>query len=456
MTSTSTARQMVVPAYLFLCLVIGGSAQGVWGNMILQLLGLAIIAWAIAAPAEQRLVKPARQLLILALAAIAIVILQLIPLPPSLWTKLGAREAIADGYHILGLELPALPVSLTPYRTVDSLLSAIPPLAVFLGVVRLKAFRAVFAAGAIIAGAVAGIALSALQVSSAQSAGSPWYLYPITNLGYGVGFFANANHMATLLLISLPFIAAIASAARGSNVQRYTAFLAVTAAMAILVLLGIGLNGSFAAYGLVIPVAVGSLMLVLRVGRRWWGALVGLSLVMVASVIAIIATTETGRDRFGPSAAESTGSRIEILGPTLEITRDFLPLGTGLGSFRQVYPMYEDPDQVGSTYVIHAHNDYAQWAMETGLPGILVMILFLAWWGRAVVGVWRNAESGVFAKAASIASAAVLAHSLVDFPLRTSAIAGCFAFCLALLADRRSPQAANPGDLRPTRHLVIR
>jgi O-antigen ligase len=453
---TANVRQMVVPAYLFLCLLLGGSAQGIWGNMLLQFLGVAIIAWAVAAPAEQPLLKPARQLLILALAAIAISALQIVPLPPSVWTNLGPREPIAQGYRILGLALPALPVSLTPHRTIDSLLSAIPPLAVFLGVVRLKAFRAAFAAAAIIAGAVAGTALSALQVSSAQSATSPWYLYPVTSVGFGVGFFANVNHMASLLLISLPFIAALAAAARGANVQRYTAFLAVTASLAILIMLGIGLNGSFAGYGLVLPVAVASLLVVVRVGRRGFGALIGLSLLLMAGALAFIAITEVGRDRFGVGAAESTGSRIERLGPTLEIARDYFPLGTGLGSFRQVYAMHEDPDQVGATYVNHAHNDYAEWVMETGLPGLLIMILFLAWWARAAVGVWRNAESGAFAKAASIASAAVLAHSLVDFPLRTSAIAACFALCLALLADRRSPQAAKPGDLRPTRHVIIR
>jgi len=118
--------------------------------------------------------------------------------------------------------------------------------------------------------------------------------------------------------------------------------------------------------------------------------------------------------------------------------------------------MHEDPDRVTTTYVVHAHNDYAQWAMELGLPGIILMILFLAWWAVAVVRVWRDGHSSAFVRAASVASAAVLAHSLVDFPMRTSAIAGCFAFCIALLADRRAPQVASSGDLRPTRHVVIR
>ena len=45
----SALRQAVAPVYLFLCLMLGGSAQGIWGNALLQLIGLAIIAWSAAA-----------------------------------------------------------------------------------------------------------------------------------------------------------------------------------------------------------------------------------------------------------------------------------------------------------------------------------------------------------------------------------------------------------------------
>jgi O-antigen ligase len=108
-----------------------------------------------------------------------------------------------------------------------------------------------------------------------------------------------------------------------------------------------------------------------------------------------------------------------------------------------------------SEYVVHAHNDYAELALELGIPGVLLMLLFLAWWGRAVWAVWRRAEGGPFTRAASIASGAVLIHSLVDFPLRTAAISACFAMFMALLSDRRTPPRRDPADLRPTRHLVF-
>jgi O-antigen ligase len=449
-------RQAVIPAYVLLCLLLGGSSQAVWGNMLLQLGGLAIIAWALAERPPERMIAPARHVLWIALAAIAIGLLQLIPLPPAVWTGMGPRQAIAEGYSILGLGLPPLPISLTPHQTIDALLSAIPPLAILLGMVRLKAFRGAYLAAAIIAAAVLGIGLSALQISSAQSGGAPWYLYPVTNIGFGVGFFANANHMASLLLVAVPFLAATVPAARGSHIQRYSAFVAVIAGIAVLLLVGIALSRSLAGYGLLLPVGLASIAIVLPRGsraRRLLGPAAALTLV---GAIAAIAATGIGANKLGAEADTAAESRLEILEPTIEITREFLPFGTGLGSFRRVYPLFEDPDAVSSTYVIHAHNDFAEWAMETGAPGIILLLLFLAWWARAVLGVWRNADSGAFARAASIASAALLAHSLVDFPLRTSGLAGVFALCVALLADRRAPQAAHAGDLRPTRHVVIR
>jgi len=86
------------------------------------------------------------------------------------------------------------------------------------------------------------------------------------------------------------------------------------------------------------------------------------------------------------------------------------------------------------------------------------MCLFLLWWARAALRTWNASDSGPFARAAAIASAAILVHSLVDFPLRTAAIGSCFAMCLALLVRWRpvaSTVLHEPAELRPTRHVVI-
>jgi hypothetical protein len=85
-----------------------------------------------------------------------------------------------------------------------------------------------------------------------------------------------------------------------------------------------------------------------------------------------------------------------------------------------------------------------------------VLILFVTWWTKAAWRVWKSPEFDPFAQAAVIASAAILVHSFVDFPLRTAAISACFAMCLGLMATRpRRQQEGDQSSLWPTRHVVV-
>ena len=447
----SPARSAVGPLYLLACLILGGSAQGIWQNMVLQLAGLAIIAWAAAASQEQPASPRATPLLLFAIVSIAIVGLQLVPLPAAIWAH-GARSRIAEGFMLLGGSVPELPLSLTPSESLTTLLCLIPPLAMYCAIVRLNAYRPSWLAAALLAGTFAGVLVGALQVATP---GLAWYLYAETNQGSAVGFFANANHMATLLVISIPFVAALAAAGKSRNLQRYSALLAILAAAVVVLLVGIALNGSLAGYALAVPVAAASALIVMRPASRL-RRLVGLAgALSVVVAVAALASSSIGGTRIGQDASTSVQSREQILQTTSKAIVDYMPFGSGLGSFVRVYRLYESPDSVWSEYVIHAHNDYAEIALELGIAGIILMLLFLGWWLLAALAVWRAPSSSAFARAASIASAAVLVHSLVDFPLRTAAISACFAMCLALLIERRVTQTQEEGDLRPTRHVVI-
>lgn len=447
-------RQGVAPLYLFLCLLLGGSAQGVFFNLFLQLLGLAIIAWAAIAPPEEPLVPPARQLLLLTLIALVVILLQLVPLPADLWANLGGRNALATDYGLLQVATPAMPLSLTPYRSLDSLLAIVPPLAIICAIVRLKASRGSWLAAALIAGTILAVLLGALQVGTVDADSPTWYLYPETNIGAAVGFFANANHMAILLVVTLPFLAALLAAARRKEIQHLSAVVALVVGAGLVILVGILLNRSLAAYALVIPVLIASSLIVIPARSRARPALMILALILLGGAIGLIANNSTSPGSLGVSTSVQT--RDVMLRTTMRAIGDFMPFGSGLGSFPKVYALYEDPGTVTNTYVVHAHNDYAELMLELGLPGLLLVVLFLAWWGWATWRVWRSNEPAPFARAASIASAAILAHSVVDFPLRTAAMASVFAFCLALLADRRAPLTVDPRDLRPTRHLELR
>lgn len=448
----SAVRSLIAPLYLFGCLILGGSAQGIWQNMVLQLAGVAIIAWPVAEPAEGPLAPRAKPLLILAVVTIVVIGLQLVPAAPVLWAH-GPRVRVAEGFPLLGQAVPWLPLSLTPYETLSTLLCVIPPFAIFLAIVRLKAYRRTLLAAALLAGTIAGILLGALQVSSARG-DSPWYLYPETNYGLGVGFFANANHMATLLVICLPFLAALAANGTDATMQRRSAILMLVVAAAIVLIVGIALNGSLAGYTLAVPVIAASALILLPPASRWRAVIAVLGALSVVAAVGALASSSAGGTKISHDASTSVQSREQILATTGRAIADYMPFGSGLGSFLRVYRTYESPDSVSSEYVIHAHNDYAELALELGLPGIILMLLFLAWWAVVVVRVWKDGGAP-FARAASIASAAILVHSLVDFPLRTAAISTCFAMCLALMSEPRAPLRQEAGDLRPTRHVTV-
>ncbi|HEV2043803.1 MAG TPA: O-antigen ligase domain-containing protein, partial [Sphingomicrobium sp.] len=121
-----------------------------------------------------------------------------------------------------------------------------------------------------------------------------------------------------------------------------------------------------------------------------------------------------------------------------------------------IYAHYEDPATVERTYVNHAHNDYMEIVLETGLPGAVLLLLFLIWWSSRAFAIWRSPNAAELGRAACIASAAILLHSLVDYPLRTAAIATTMAMALGLMADpARRRQQVRLAELRPTRHLTL-
>jgi len=453
---TARIRGAVAPAYLFLCLVLGGSPQGMWGNAILQLLAVAIIAWALISRSDEPLPKSARQLLAIVSLVLLIVLIHLTPLPPGIWTTLPGRGFIEDGFRLLGISTPAMPLSLAPYETLAASLALLPPLGMLAATLGLRGYSPAWLAAALVAGAMAGILLGILQVSSPVPEASPWYLYRISNFGVAAGFFANSNHMANLLLVAIPFMAAIGVTLRrrSTDVRTKSAGLAVACGGLIVAMVGLALNRSLAGFGLGVPVVLASLTILFGLSAGWARvAILTIGLTGVAAIALLwISPIASQMDRLG--AAGSITSRQEIATNSLALAGEFAPVGSGIGTYAKLYPLTEDPATIERVYVNHAHNDYLELAVETGLPGILLIILFLAWWSKSVLRMLRSPGSDEFAMAGAIASAAILLHSLVDYPLRTAAISAVFAMSLALIIQSRRT-AQSDKDLRPARHLVV-
>ena len=440
-------RSILVAGYLLLCILLGGSGQGLWRNLVLQILGIGLIAWAAIrpTPAED---SSERALGLYAIAALGglIVFVQLIPLPAEIWPSLPGRASLAQAEHLLGGSLPSMAISEAPYQSVLTLFAVLPPLAAFVAV-KLWRPTAGWLALAIAAGMACSITLGAIQVAGGH--GSWAYLYEITNAG-AVGLFANANHMGTLLLVSIPFATALLVSSKSDRSGSREGRMAVGIAALVLVLIGIALNGSRAAVALALPVMVATVALV-PAAKRWRRVALPVGLIALVAAVATIAMKPVG-----DTEASMGETRSEIWTTTAAAIGDTFPVGSGLGTFQQVYRQHEDPAGVTSQYVNHAHNDYLELALELGLPGLLLIIAFLAWWALASFRVWTSPLSTPVGRAATIASAAVLAHSLVDYPLRTAAISAIFGVSLALMTQRnRTEQTRSQRETRPHKHVSL-
>lgn len=449
-------RRLIVPGYLLLCLLLGGSAQAIWGNMVLQIIAIALISWAALWRSAEPLTSFAKSLLGLVVLWLSLIVLQLIPLPPEVWTKLPGREVLEAGYLSLGQQLPWLPISVAPYDTLAAAWATLPPLGVLVGIIVVRACKDSWLASAILFASFLGVLLGALQTLGGNPTQSSWYLYEITNTG-AVGFFANRNHMGTLLLVTIPFVVAMFASGYSQVKARGIAFalLAMGAGGFFVVIVGLMLNGSLAAVVLALPVIASSALL-LPIGLKLRRLSISATAVALVAAVGALTTSPIHADLSSGFASASVQSRQEIWKSTGSTIAETFPVGTGLGSFQQVYALNEDPLIIDRTYINHAHNDYLELLLEAGLLGLLLLALFLAWWIRQTYRVWQSPLSSRFAKAATIASAAILAHSAVDYPLRTAAIAAVFAACLGLMAQPSSNVRNNGiSEERRTRHLTI-
>ena len=459
MTFQAIFPKALIPGFLLACLLLGGSTRSIWPNLLLQLAAIAILAWCVQQPPRLQPSAPNRHLWHLVLSMLVVLALQLVPLPPQIWTVLPGRQIVANGFDLLGQPQPWLPLSLTPYDTMASALWLLPPLAVLTGILRLGAYREQWLAVALGLAALGGIVLGILQVTDGQL-GSQWHPYAITNKGHPVGTFANSNHMGTLLIATFPFIAALITtrdrAARQAAKRMGKTVLLVQGALVLA--LSLSISGSVAALGLAVPVVGATLLLRASLRERWarWGFVA----VAVAGLTVTIAIFASPLSNFRPEerANHADYSRFTSFSNGLRAAADTFPFGSGTGSFPSFYPAYEKADMVDSYFFNHVHNDYIELALETGLAGVVLMVAFLLWWTRRAIAIWSAPTIDYFARASTIASGAILAHSFVDFPLRTSAIAALFAMAVALMADprfrvgrERAGQAGAPG----ARHLSL-
>lgn len=455
----------IVCAYMVACLVLGGaSAAGVIANGILQLAAIGVALIAMFRLTSIGLSTQARLPLAILCAVLLLGPLQLVPLPPGIWSGLPGREPVASGLDLLGVPRPWLSLSLAPELTWRSTLALLPAAAAFLATLALDIKRRTWLAWSIV-----GVALLAFALGLAQSAGgtaSPLYFYEITNWGSAVGFFPNRNHMATLDLVALPLLAALIGGQRAP--RRPSAPFAPDAralgfAMMLLLIVDIVATGSRAGLALLFP----ALVLTFALMRRNQTGIVSAPIVAGAGLLSALAI---GVMLVGPGAARimarTSGMaeddiRFSAAPATFEAAMRYMPFGTGLGSFDRVYRMAAAGAPLTPNYVNHAHDDYLELALTAGIPGLLLLGVFAFWFVGATAEAWKQRQGvpGALPRAGAVIVALVALHSAVDYPLRTAAISSVFAVACALMvqpSQRLRQSGALSGGTAPRAKKILR
>jgi O-antigen ligase len=138
--------------------------------------------------------------------------------------------------------------------------------------------------------------------------------------------------------------------------------------------------------------------------------------------------------------------RTTIYGVSMNTAKAFWPVGSGFGSFVDVYQMHEQPAAIVDAYVNAAHNDWLQFGLEGGAAAVLLMAGFLVLLLVALVRTVRfnlvADEHSTTVRAALLSVLLLSAHAVVDFGLRTPALLSFFAVtcglaCLSGLLDQR-------------------
>lgn len=424
----------------------GGTTQGLWSDTLVQVASLPLIGLAAARLLQSRRVPGSIIAILLTVAILALPLLQLIPLPPEWWTQLPGRGPIAATYQAVGMALPRLPVSLAPAATLRGAFSLLPAIAIFLAVLSLdqRARRSLVLLflGFVLVDVIVGL----LQIMRGPD--SPLYFYEVTNRANAVGFFANRNHNAALLYCAIPLAVGWGLGLVADRVwQRRLGIFMVGLTVAAAVL-GVAIAGSRAGIALAL---VAGLLCIPLAAMRGRGRRARVLIVLAGNVIALLLAFQFG---FAILAGriEHQDFFDDIRWPAAQMTvqaaEDYDPLGSGFGSFVPIFQTEEPRSFLGPLYVNHAHDDWLEVWLEGGIPALVLAGLFLLWFlARGVRTLRRRSLSPgtmVLARAAWVTILLLLLHSIVDYPLRTTALMTLFGLCAALLLPQREDRVATP------------
>lgn len=359
----------------------------------------------------------------LLLAIVLLVLLQLVPLPPGLWTALPSREVLLGASPG---EAPWRPWAIVPSATINAASSLIVPVVTFALVSALrdkeKAWLPTILLGLIFLSMLLGL----LQFSGVRIDN------PFINDTAGAvsGPFANRNHFALFLGLGCLITPVWAFAGRKSAGKRGTGWRAPVA-LALMTLFALTILATGSRAGILtglLALALGLALCWHDISRALHGAPRWVFPTLIAAVIGIVilfVLVSIATDR-----AESVRRAFEIdpgqdmrargLSTVLAMIAAYFPVGAGFGGFDPIFRLHEPFALLKPTYFNHAHNDFLEVVLDGGLPALLLLLGSIGWYALASIRAWRGSgQHSVLPKLGSAILLLVFVASAFDYPART-------------------------------------
>ncbi|MER9133412.1 O-antigen ligase family protein [Mesorhizobium sp. M0768] len=389
---------------LFVSLLIGGgTASGLYTDTLIEVAAIVSAAAVFSQTPGQRIARPVLWLLVFAMA---LIVLQIVPLPSAIFN--GLRPELLLGDPWVG-ESRFRFISVGVGRTVECLLYLLAAAAFFLAVLRLRAEQVSALLPFFFMGVICNGLAGAIQYSLSDDVAIVGLL-PFT---INAGLFANVNHFSALLFVSIPFVVYY-GLFRGHLLSGSFGLIAL-----LLLLLAAGSRA-----GVLIGLAITMLSVIFLSARSRASGFSVLLIFVGLSIYTIGAWTKIDLEAIDPAFG-----RGEFARTTLEGIKGNWAAGVGFGNFQNAYQIYERESMIFRQYVNHAHNEYLEMAFEGGVLAILLLAGYFVLLFAALARVRRDPLQ----KAAFLSVSFLLIHSLVDYPLRTGALAMTFAYMNAII-----------------------
>lgn len=293
-----------------------------------------------------------------------------------------------------------------------------------------------------------GFLVAVFAILQSLSSNGKIYWLRAPAIGGGVfGPYVNHNHYAGLMEMLVPF-ALVLWLERKWEASTRIMLLFAGVVMAASIFLSISRGGMIA---FAVEMAVFAFVLLRRRGpQESRKPLIGVVVVLVlllawlggGQVTRSIATLQT------PMSEGVAGFRLQIARDSLRMFTAHPVLGWGLGVFPYGYPQYRS--FYTSLFINHAHNDYVELLVDTGIAGAALTLWFLFILFRRGVSKtrhWRSNPGRAVGLAGFLGCLGILVHSLSDFNLHIPANAALF-FVLCAVATNKSSDGDPRARLR--------